>query len=381
MMPPILSLRHKPPLHQATLARGGFIEQRITIAADASDPLRMFSEVVDTARTGGATVCAQLVLGGTRFRPDAEARMGRPQWPVTWLQGDPCNGEHLSASQVVAVSGVAVRPVVLKGRVVGKVFRTPCAIVCRLGNVLPDDLGADRAVQARQVFENLEAALGSAGLAFTDVVRTWLYLGRLLEWYGPFNEVRTRFFEERGVFEHLVPASTGIGAANPAGAALVADALAIRPMGPEVRVSAVPSPLQCPAPAYRSSFSRAVEVQWPEGRELLISGTASIAPDGRSAHPGDTRRQIALTMEVIEAILASRGMTWGDSARGIAYFKDLREAPLLAEYGRHKGLPPLPLALSHADVCRPDLLFELELDAAASTPPPTRSRRDCTTGT
>ena len=365
-MPPILTICHSHDLHQATLARGGFIERRIIIPADPGDPLRMFSELVDTARTGGAAVCGQLVLGGTRYRDEAEARMGRIDWPVTWLQGDPCNGEDLSACLAVQVSGVDVRPVMLKGRIVGKVFETPDAVVCRLGNILPDDLSADRAMQARQVFENLQAALESVGLAVTDTIRTWLYLSRLLEWYGSFNQVRTRFFEERGIFGKLVPASTGIGGGNPAGAALAADALAIRPTGPALRIMPVDSPLQCPAISYKSSFSRAVEVQWPDGRELFVSGTASIGPDGRSMHRGNTRKQIALTMEVVAAILESRGFAWKDAARGIAYFKNIREAPLLAEYCRDKGLPPMPVALSHADVCRDDLLFEIELDAAAA---------------
>ncbi len=369
-MPPILTIGHRQGVDEATLVRRGFTEKRITIAADPHDPLRMFSDLMDVARADGATVCAQFVLGGTRFRREAEARMGRVDWPVTWLQGDCCNGEHLSACQAVLVSGVDVRPVLLRGRVVGKVFQTPDAIVCRVGNILPDDLAADRTVQARQAFENLRAALESVGLAFTDTVRTWLYLSRLLEWYGPFNQERTRFFEEHGVFDKRVPASTGIGAGNPSGAALVVDALAIRSTNPAMRILPVASPLQCSAMSYRSSFSRAMEVQWPDGRELLVSGTASISPDGRSLYTGDTRRQIALTMEVVGAILAARGMGWGDAARGIAYFKDLREAPLLAEYCRAKGLPALPLALSHADICRADLEFEIELDAVTSTTPP-----------
>lgn len=363
-MPEILTTCHRQRLHQAVLARGGFTETRLTVAADPADPLGMFTDLMDAARSAKGVFCSQFVMGGTRYRREAGARMGRIDWPLTWLQGDTCSGEHLSACQAVLVSGVDVRPVMLKGRLVGKVFRTPDAVVCRLGNVLPDDLSADRPAQARQVFENLHAALASVGLAFTDIVRTWLYMSRLLEWYTPFNAVRTRFFEEQGVFGKLLPASTGIGAANPDGAALAVDALAIRPLGPAVRILPVASPLQCPAPSYKSSFSRAVEVQWPEGRELIVSGTASIAPDGRSAHVGDTRKQIALTMEVVEAILVSRDMTWSDAARGIAYFKDLREAPLLAEYSRARGLPELPLALSHAEVCRDDLRFEIELDAA-----------------
>jgi len=199
---------------------------------------------------------------------------------------------------------------------------------------------------------------------FSNVIRTWLYLDQLLKWYDDFNEVRTDFFDEYGVFDNLVPASTGIGVSNPAGAALVSDAFAIQPKNGDVTIEAVPSPLQCPALDYKSSFSRAVEIRSAAQRSLLISGTASIHPGGATAHVGDVRKQIALTMEVVEAILKSRDMAWEDTVRGIAYFRYGADAPLLEEYCREAGLPDLPMAIAHADVCRDDLLFEVEIDAA-----------------
>ena len=64
-MPSVLTTSHAPRLHQATLARGGFIEKRITIAADPRDPLRMFSDVIDAAHSGEWTVCSQVVFGRT----------------------------------------------------------------------------------------------------------------------------------------------------------------------------------------------------------------------------------------------------------------------------------------------------------------------------
>lgn len=358
-----LTRRSDARLDEILIDRGGVREGRMTIAADPADPLAMFPAMLQAVRARGGEVCSQFVLGGTRHRPATWNAMGGVDWPITWLQGDACSGAHLRATQAFVVYGAAAEPVTLDGRVVGKVFRTPDATVCHLGDLLPGDLTASREVQARQLFEKMRAALESAGLALGDLVRTWLYLDRLLEWYDAFNAVRTQFFRETGIMEGLVPASTGIGAGNPAGAALVAAALAIRPHSGAVAAQAVASPLQCPALDYRSSFSRAAEVRWPECRELMISGTASIAPDGRSVHVGDTASQIARTMEVVEAILSSRGMSWSDTTRAIAYFTDMRDAHLLADFRRQCGLPPMPLALSHATVCRDDLMFEIELDA------------------
>jgi len=200
-------------------------------------------------------------------------------------------------------------------------------------------------------------------MEFTDIARTWIYLNNLLEWYDEFNVVRTRFFKERGTFEKMVPASTGIGAGSAAGEEMVSALLAVKPKHDGVKIFAVPSPLQCPALDYKSSFARAVEIDQPGSRLLTISGTASIEPGGKTVHLGNTEKQIELTMEVVHEILKSRGMDWENTSRAIAYFKDIDEAPLLEKYCLENGLPELPVAISHADVCRHDLLFEIELDA------------------
>lgn len=88
-----------------------------------------------------------------------------------------------------------------------------------------------------------------------NLVRTWLYLDHILDWYDDFNRVRNTFFERNGVFDGLVPASTGIGCANPHGSALVAKGLAVLPKQPPPP-RAVPSPLQCPANDYQSDVCR-----------------------------------------------------------------------------------------------------------------------------
>ena len=74
-------------------------------------------------------------------------------------------------------------------------------------------------------------------------------------------------------------------------------------------------------------------------------------------------KQITLTMEVVEAILKSRQMDWADVSRAVGYFKDIENAPLFGQYCEKKGLPPLPTAIAHADICRDDLLYVIEVDA------------------
>jgi len=306
-----------------------------------------------------ATVLSEFVFAGHPLDPAWNAGADA----AVWLQGDACHGGVVHSGQLVAISGIAATPVRLNGRHLGYVYEDDTARTCRLSGVLPVDLRASRAAQTRSVFDTIRQALEAHGFAATDLVRTWIYLDRLLDWYDTFNQVRTEFFHETGIYEQRIPASTGIGAGNAAGAALVIDAIAIQPKDDRVRAFPVISPLQNPPTAYRSSFSRAMELEYPTHRAVLISGTASIAADGLTIHQGNVEKQIRCTLEVIHAILLARGMDWADLFRGIAYFTRMEDLPLYRRIEAELGIPPYSQAIAHADVCRSDLLFELEVDA------------------
>jgi enamine deaminase RidA (YjgF/YER057c/UK114 family) len=104
------------------------------------------------------------------------------------------------------------------------------------------------------------------------------------------------------------------------------------------------------------------------GRRLLISGTASISPAGQTLWPGDLRQQIHHTMEVIEAILTSRGFEFPDITHAIAYFKDPAGLSEFESWCAVRNLHSLPVISTHSGICRPDLLFELEADAWQPAP-------------
>ncbi len=364
-----ITLSNAPGYTRCTLNGPTFTKHLFTFEADAQQP-NLFARLHAAAQEIDATVLSQMVLSGDGAGPNGLARAAGVDWPLTWLRGDHCTLQDPVGCQAVAVAGLPVRTLTLEGRVVGRVYEDDDAVYCQLGGILPADVDADRPDQARSFFENMEVALELAGLEFHHVVRTWLYLTRLLEWYDPFNVVRTQFFKERGIFERMVPASTGIGASNPSGSALIGDAIAVKPKTDRVRVIPVASPLQCPALDYRSSFSRAAELISPGYRELYVSGTASIDPNGQTAHVGDPAAQIDLTMRVVQAILESRGMHWADVTQGIAYFKDMAYVEPYRAYCRAANLTDMPVIALHADVCRDDLLFEIEVDAVSTTPEP-----------
>lgn len=304
------------------------------------------------------------VLGGDLATSQAKAyRLDGSNWPVTWIEQGNGHGSPVAGVQVHGLSGVAMTPVHHGGRAVGVVYEDEWARHCVLGGLRPADRTTNREEQATETFRLMERVLHQVGMSFTDVYRTWFYLNDILDWYDEFNAVRNHFFKTRGVFDGLVPASTGIGGSNAAGTAVVADLMAVQPKSPDFRLRPVPSPLQCPALEYGSSFSRAVEVTQPDLKRVLVSGTASIEPGGATAHVGDVQAQVKTTMEVVHAILESCGVDWADSVRAIAYFKHAADMPEFDRYCRANGLPALPVIVTKNDVCRDDLLFELEVDA------------------
>lgn len=361
--------RHgSPGLQVVTFARQS-CEEVFLVACPVNDdsPEAMFNRIVGALRERNATVVSQEVFGlrnrdGSGIEALKQAA-GDITWPVTWIENG--SRKRIGGTLVWAVKGPTVQPVRLEDQIVGSVFEDDYARYCRLSGMVPTDTSRSRTEQARCVFEKIESGLRAAGMDFSQVLRTWFCNDGIFSWYDAFNRVRDDFFRQRGVFDGLVPASTGVGGRNAAGAALVGGALAVQPKSDAVRSFAVASPLQCPALEYGSSFSRAVELDMPDHRRLFVSGTASIAPEGHTMHVGNVVGQVALTMEVVQAILESRGMAWENASRAIAYFKHAEDVPVFGEYCVKADLPNLPVVLVYDDICRDDLLFEVEIDALA----------------
>jgi len=285
------------------------------------------------------------------------ANIQAPETALLQKPGVP-GGIHVST-----ISGIDSTPLYGEnGRIIGRFFEDSDAKYCVLGDIRPTNPQAPRGAQATDVLNAIQRTLTDAGMHFRNVVRTWFYNHEILDWYGEFNRARTAFFQQHGITR--MPASTGIGVSNAGGAALVAKAIAVQPKNRSVTVRRVDSPLQREASAYGSAFSRAMEVADRAGRIIYISGTASILPNGETAHTENVVGQIEKTMEVVGAILTQNGMSLSDATRAIAYFRHQKHIPFWEQYCRTRRLPPLPVILTQCDICRDDLLFEIELDAA-----------------
>jgi enamine deaminase RidA (YjgF/YER057c/UK114 family) len=336
-------------------------------ARPGESPALVLQRLARRLREDRATLIGLMLFGSLAARPASEhaleSTLGEARWPVLWIEGASCEDAELAGVQAFALSGGSVQPVMLDGRVVASRYLLGESEFCWVGASFPDDIYAAHDRQTTQAFRSLERALHAAGFTFGDVVRTWCYNHELLAWYDTFNRARSAFYREVAFRTGATPASTGISAANPAGAALVLAGLAVRPGLLRQGARAIGSPLQCPAPAYGSAFSRAMEINTGNRRRLLISGTASIAPGGETVFVGNVKEQIALTMRVIAAILESRGMTWANATRSIAYFKSPGSVREFRNWCDENHWNDPPCITLHCDICRADLLFELELDA------------------
>lgn len=342
----------------------------LTECMKAGEPVTaVFERLAAELSAREADLLSLMIYGriGARDETDRAMRatLGETQWPVTWIEGASCDDAPLAGVQAFAVSGQPVTRVRLGHRIVGSVYEDGGARHCLLGGLGPTALALSAPAQVQQMFGNLEWALDQAGFELSDVMRTWFYNDDILAWYGDFNRVRSAHYANVKWRTGSLPASTGIGARNIDGAALAVAAWAMRPLDGTARAHELGSPLQCPAPAYGSAFSRAMEIDSGGWRRLSVSGTASIYPDGKTAWVGNARKQVDLTMEVVAAILQSRGMSFHDVTRATAYFRHPEFKPYFDAWLIARELGHMPVVPTHSVVCRDDLLFEIEVDAAS----------------
>ena len=358
----------RPPTEQPGPARELVLTER---SLPGEPPVAVLSRLARGLHKAGARIIGLMLFGsldaGAGIEAALRAALGETEWPMLWIEGAGCHCAPLAGAQAFALAGGEIERVIVGGRAVASRYRLGRAELCWVGESLPNDPGASPGAQTTQAFRALEKTLLASGFGLRDLVRTWCYNHDLLAWYPEFNHARTGLYREIDFRLGATPASTGVSAANRAGAALVLAGLAVRPLsgGPVARPLA--SPLQCPAPDYGSSFSRAVELDLGATRRVIISGTASIEPGGATAWRGEAWNQIDLSLRVVEAILRSRGMGWSDATRGIAYFKSRELAPAFDLWCERQGWRNPPVVRLHCDICRDDLLFELELDAEVAT--------------
>jgi enamine deaminase RidA (YjgF/YER057c/UK114 family) len=224
--------------------------------------------------------------------------------------------------------------------------------------------GATAYEQTLGMFSLAEDLLRRAGMEFSDVVRTWIYMRDIDRDYGDLNRARREFFRARGI--DPVPASTGIGGGPvPETHRLCLGLYAVKAGRPPLR-TVMTSPTLNEAGEYGADFVRGMRVVEANKVALHVSGTASIDEHGRTAHAGDFAAQADRMLVNIAALLQRQGAGFGNVVSAITYLKHPEDAPQLREKLRAAGFEGFPHALVAAPICRPDLLCETEALAVLS---------------
>jgi 2-iminobutanoate/2-iminopropanoate deaminase len=203
-----------------------------------------------------------------------------------------------------------------------------------------------------------EELLIREGMNFHDVARTWIHLRDMEKDYAGLNSGRTRFFRERGI--GLRPASTGIAGTPCAEGHRFALSLFAAVPSARISLERMSAPSLNEAWIYGSDFSRGVKMVGHNGVTLFISGTASVDESGKTAHVGDFQAQAQRMILNVSNLLAAQNASFRDVVSAITYLKHAEDASLLKSVWAERGLSGIPNLLLKANVCRPDLLCEME---------------------
>lgn len=244
----------------------------------------------------------------------------------------------------------------------GRILHAPGCTLLTLSSISAPQAG-NNTEQARIMMEMGESVLKQFGADFLSVPRTWMWLKDILSWYDEFNKVRNDFFTERGLIgdgtRQSMPASTGIGLGPDNGGHCAMDLIAILEPADCTQYLQVTGKQHC-ALNYGSAFSRASKATMPAGQTVFVSGTASIDAEGATTHIGDASGQINATIENVRAVLAEMQCSEKDLVHVIAYCKTTEVEQV---FNSLKGNLDWPLITVICDICRPDLLFEIEATA------------------
>ena len=223
-------------------------------------------------------------------------------------------------------------------------------------------------MQTVMLFDKYIALLEAEGLNLKEhCVRTWLYVRDIDTNYDGVVKARNDIFRQHGltVDTHFI-ASTGIGGrAMGKNVCVAIDFLTARDIKPEDKLYLKALDHLNPTHEYGVAFERGVRVALPTKYEYFISGTASINHRGEVINVGNVTKQTERLLENIGALLADGGATMADVKYFIVYLRDLADVRAVDDY-MAKAYPDVPRIITHAKVCRPAWLVEMECIAERS---------------
>jgi enamine deaminase RidA (YjgF/YER057c/UK114 family) len=247
--------------------------------------------------------------------------------------------------------------------------------------------------QTRHSFDAMQAILSKENMSMDNLVRQWNYIPSLLvktshtmsqqqfQRYQLFNELRQEYYAQYKNDKNY-PAATGIGMAY---GAVTIDFAALKP-SKNTLVVGLNNPNQTDAYRYGQEvligsafasdkqkrpplFERAKYVGKPKQQEIIfVSGTAAIVGE-KTVALNDVVRQTLTTMKNISALIEPQNLTAKHIPANQTSYTYLR---VYVKNEKHRNLvrkicknyyPHIPVLCIQADICRDDLLVEIEGEA------------------
>jgi enamine deaminase RidA (YjgF/YER057c/UK114 family) len=305
--------------------------------------------------------------------------------PVTnFVLQPPCCGAAL-AMEVWAIGGDLVRVDYFSPQTLAVSYNRVRWVYC--AGITPAGPASGAYTQTLAALKWMRAALDQAGSGFEHVIRTWFYLGGITEpeantqRYEELNRARTDLYRDIHFCSSLLqpdiphrvyPSSTCIGMA---GVGLVASCLALETRRKDVFLLSLENPRQTPAYYYQPryslkspKFSRATALVLGNYVTTWISGTASIV-NSESRHLNDVKKQTEQTIDNIERLISPEnfsahgasgaGARLHDFAKIRVYLKRRQDFAKCKAICEHR-FGSVPAIYTIADICRPELLVEIE---------------------
>lgn len=237
------------------------------------------------------------------------------------------------------------------------------------GGFQADFLNESIEEQSEAVFHQIDSLLIKEGFPINSIVRQWNYIERITESkddyqnYQAFNDARAAFYEKT-TWPEGYPAATGIGT-DWGGIVVDLDAVILKKEN--CSVLPIDNKLQVAAHAYSErvlavshkqkatpKFERAKLLSIEDKGLIYISGTAAIRGEESLKEVG-LSRQLEITMENIAELIGNKGIV----SMLRVYLKDksfVQEAEQLMDAYKLS----VPVSYMWADVCRDELLIEIE---------------------
>lgn len=281
-------------------------------------------------------------------------------------------------------------------KVTGKIFQSVPYIIIEsdglkevwAGGVSSYRYTDDTRKAAEAAFELMVAILENENLSLNNLVRQWNFIGDILTMkngfqnYQIFNEVRNEFYQKYRTVAGY-PSATGIGMKY---GGVVLDFCAID-ADKSLQIKAIDNPNQVNAYNYGQQFlvglsKKSIKVKHPPqferalllaGRReaiLHISGTASIIGQ-ETMGKGDIREQTLVTLENIKKLtdterisqLISRPLLYRNKFTFFrVYIRDRNDFGIVRDIC-NEHFPDVPAIYIEADICRNDLLMEIEAES------------------